>query len=98
MRAAGVDTPQAGLVLRGRWAGSWVDYGLVLGGIGLDLAMIMGWIRRGLWAGIALVYWSRVQKNAKKMQKNAKIFAYMENFLYLCIGFGNSPGHNYLTL
>lgn len=28
-----------------------------------------------------------MQKNAKKMQKNAKKFAHIKNLLYLCTGF-----------
>ena len=94
-----------GLLLRGLWAalarfgvGLCVDYGLLLRGSGLVCARIMGCSWRGVGLDRAWVYSSKVQKNAKKVQKNAKIFAYMEYFLYLCIGFGNSPVRNYLTL
>ena len=96
-RAAGVDTPHGWAGIARCWVGSCVDYGLLLRGVGLDFGLIKRWIRRGLWAGIARVLQERVQKNAKKVQKNANIFAYMENFLYLCIGFGNSSSHNNLT-
>ena len=64
---------------------------MLLRGLARALAWSWGWLVRGFIS-------SRVQKNAKKVQKNAKLFAYMEFFLYLCIGIGNSPGRNYLTL
>lgn len=62
------------------------------------LAMIMGWSWRGSGGGVGGDGYRMVQKNAKKMKKNARIFAYMEKKQYLCIGFGNSPSHNHLIL
>ena len=58
--------------------------------LGLPVGMVLAW---SPWAGLA-----RLQKNAKKMQKNAILFAYVKKKLYLCIGFGNSPNHNLIIV
>ena len=79
---------------------------MVLRGSGLDLARSGEGLARfwaGLWRGLGKVLRGSgldygMQKNAKKVQKNAKIFAYMDFFLYLCIGFGNSSNRNHLKI
>lgn len=108
--SATLGTP-TGLAQRGRAAWDFIPHGRVghcVVGVGLALirgrswrgswdgiARIMGWFWRGLGMVQAWWLWQFVQKNAKKMQKNAILFAFVKKKQYLCIGFGNSPSHNH---
>lgn len=60
--------------------------------------MDKAWCWDGSGVGEMTVISRGLQKNAKKMQKNARLFAYVKKKQYLCSGFGNGPNRNHLMI